>query len=151
MNNEENDDIKNNGLLLISEIKGKVFLPYTKEEVEELVKSEENEFSTNKEVVENFFIKPFEYYKNQYISRFKETLSLIVKREKMSIKDGIDLGIEMCKKRYLHPAIISACKNIDELNVYIDCFDKNELDEFKIFDIKYEIYPKVIKSKKELI
>ena len=51
------------------------------------------------------------------------------------------------KKRFLHPAIISACRNLNELDVYIDCLDKNELDDFKIFKIKYELYPMVVKQK----
>ena len=57
------------------------------------------------------------------------------------------MGLELFGERYLHPAIISACRNIDELDVYLDCLHKNELDEFKIFDIKYELYPMVVKTK----
>ena len=67
----------------------------------------------------------------------------------MSKIDGYNLGSELFLKNYLHPAVISACKNLDELNVYLDCLDKNELDDFKIFEIKYELYPTVI-SKNEI-
>ena len=41
----------------------------------------------------------------------------------------------------LHPAIISACRNSQELNTYLDCLEDMQLNDFKIFDIKYEISP----------
>ena len=56
----------------------------------------------------------------------------------------------MMKKRYLHPAIITACRNLDELDVYLDCLEKNELDDFKIFKIKYELHPLVINAENNL-
>ena len=58
------------------------------------------------------------------------------------------MSIEMFGKKYLHPAIIAACRTLDELDVYLDCLDKNEVDDFKIFKIKYEVYPVKVKEKK---
>ena len=52
----------------------------------------------------------------------------------------------MMRKNLLHPAIISACRTLNELDVYLDCLDKNELEDFKIFNVKYELYPMVVKS-----
>jgi len=142
--------IKDCGLLLISEVQGKVFLPYTAHEIQDLIDSSDNEYETAEEVIENLYIKPFNLYKYQFFARFRETVELITKRENMSLKDGIDLALELSRKRYLHPAVISACKNLDELNVYLDCLDKNELDDFKVFNIKYEITPLVIKNENNL-
>ena len=146
VNVNEGNILKDRGTLLISEVKNKVYLPYTVEEVLNEVKNRNNEYKTVEEVIENMFTKPFDYYKFPFVSRFKESVILITQREKMSLKDGISLGTELCKKRYLHPAIISACKNLDELNVYLDCLDKNELDDFKIFKICYEMLPVVCEN-----
>ena len=33
--------------------------------------------------------------------------------------------------------------------MYLDCLEKNELDDFKIFNIKYELHPIVVKNKDE--
>jgi len=142
-------EIKDSGVLLISEVKGKVFLPYKGEEIKKILENEESKYKTAQEVIDNVFTKPFNYYNNQFIARFRETIELITKRENMSLKDGIDLGFEMFGKRYLHPAIVAACKNLDELNVYLDCLDKNELDDFKVFNIVYEMHPMVIKNKND--
>ena len=146
--NIDKDDIinnleENNGTLLISEVQGKVVLPYTIKEVDTILNNNREKYSSRQEVIENVFTKPFNDYKNQFSSRFREAVELVTKRDKMSFKDGISLVTELFSKRYLHPAIISACKNVDELNVYIDCLDNNELDDFKIFNIEYEIYPMV--------
>ncbi|MBS5854436.1 MAG: hypothetical protein KIC56_04340 [Clostridium sp.] len=51
----------------------------------------------------------------------------------------------------MHPAIITACKSIDELDIYLSCLEDNQLDDFKIFDIKYEMLPKVSKPQSKLI
>ena len=47
-------------------------------------------------------------------------------------------------------AIISACRSLDELDVYIDCLDKNEVDDFKIFNIRYELSPAIAGEKNSL-
>ena len=67
-----------------------------------------------------------------------------------NLTEAIALSIELMGKRYLYPAIISACRNLDELDVYLDCLEKNELDDFKIFKIKYELHPLVIKQENDL-
>lgn len=136
------------GTLVISELKNKVFLPYTKSEIEYFLKNEENNYLSSVDVVENEFIRSYDSYKHQYSSRYKETYELLTKKEDMTIKEKLDLSSEMCVKKYLHPAIISACKHLNELNVYLDCLDKNELDDFKVFNIKYEITPMI--SEREL-
>lgn len=46
----------------------------------------------------------------------------------------------------LHPAIISACKNIDELDIYLDYLENNETDKFNCFNIKFEIAPSISKK-----
>ena len=149
---EDKDDvvkkIDSNSVLLISEIQNKVILPYTSEEVQELLNDEKNEYKTEQEVIEKHFTRILSEYKDCAVSRFKEAYNLASKRDNYSKLDGIKLGMEMFGKKLLHPAIISACRTTDELDVYLDCLSKNELNDFKIFDIKYEVYPTVVSNKK---
>ena len=146
-NNEKNRlNIKNNDTLLISEKLGKVILPYKAEEVLDIFNNGNGKYSSLGEVIEEKFTRKFSDFKNQYISRYKETLKLTREREKFSLSDSIILATEIMYKKYLHPAIIAACRTLDELDVYIDCLDKNELEDFKIFKIKYELYPMVVKG-----
>lgn len=62
-------------------------------------------------------------------------------KEKASFAKALDLALELIFKYNLNPAVISACKNLDELDIYLDCLEDMQLNDFKIFDIKYEISP----------
>ena len=80
-------------------------------------------------------------YKNAALARFKEAYNLMRKKENASITSSLDLALELTFNNLLNPAIITACKNLDELDIYLDNLSSNELDKFKIFDIKYEMLP----------
>jgi len=146
----EDETIVNNDTLLISETQNKVILPYTSKEINDILNDEKNNYQSVNEVIENIFTRPFSDYKVQFISRYSETMKLAKDKEKCGLTEAINLSIEMMKKKYLHPAIITACRNLDELDVYLDCLDKNELDDFKIFKIKYELHPVVVKTKDDI-
>ncbi|MBR3324689.1 MAG: hypothetical protein IKG14_01395 [Clostridia bacterium] len=139
-------ELKNNDTLLISEKLNKVFLPYTAKEVEQIYNNENSKYKDLEEVINENFVRDFSDYNFQFLSRYKETMKLAKEREGYSIFDSIVLATEMIGKRFLHPAIISACRNIYELDVYLDCLDKNELEDFKIFKIKFELYPMIVKQ-----
>ena len=143
---ENSQIIENNDTLLISEPLQKVILPYKGSEISEILNNQDNDLKTVEEVIEKKFTKSLASFKFQAISRYKETMKLAINREKYSFLDAVTLATEMMKKRYLYPAIISACRSLDELDVYLDCLDKNELDDFKIFKIKYDLYPLVQKK-----
>ena len=143
------NEIKNNDILLISEKEGKVILPYTSQEVTEILYNNQNKYETEEDVIKDKFTRKFSDYKVQFISRYKEAMKLAKEREGYGFVDSISLAMEMMGKKMLHPAIISACRTINELDVYLDCLDKNELDDFKIFKIKYELYPMAVKQKRK--
>lgn len=143
---EKEIHIKNNNTLLISEKQGKVILPYKAEEVLRIFNKEKSKYSSVEEVIEDKFTRNFSDFKIQFASRYVETMKLARDRENYSFIDAITIATEMMKKRFLHPAIISACRTLNELDVYLDCLDKNELEDFKIFKVKYELYPMVVKQ-----
>jgi len=134
--------------LIISETKGKIVLPFTTSSLNELYKNNYEKYSDIKDVIKQEYTLPLELYKNSSISRFKEAFKLVKSKENGSIKDAFDLGMELLFNYNLHPAIISACKNLDELDIYLDCLDNNETDKFDCFKIVFEIPPTVVKNKK---
>lgn len=147
---EDENIIENNDTLLVSEILGKVILPYRGEEIKQILEKEGSKYNSPEEVIEDKFTRNLSDYKHQIKARYNETIELVTKREGYKKTDAISLALEMMNKRYLHPAIISACRNLDELDVYLDCLEKNELDDFKIFKIKYELHPIIVKNQKDL-
>lgn len=140
------ETIENNDTLLISEILNKVVLPYTSNEVKEILEDTTNNYETLEQVIDNVFTRSLSGYRHQAWARYNETLKLCKISEDCRKIDSISLALEMMRKRYLHPSIITACRSIDELNVYLDCLEKDELDDFEIFNIKYELYPVAVKE-----
>lgn len=124
--------------LVISETQKKVILPYNISKVEDIMKKNKRYHSVE-EVVSKLYTKPINYYKFSSISRFKEAYKLIKEKEKGSTFKALSLAFELLGNYSLHPAIITACKSLDELDIYLACLEENDLDDFKFFDIKYEV------------
>lgn len=130
--------LEDNNTLLISEIQDKVILPYKALEIEEILVNQENAYSA-RAIIEERYTVPLAHYRYACISRFREAFVLMREREKASLVDSLDLALEMMGKRYVHPAIITACKDSDQLDIYLDCLETNELDDFPFFQIEYEL------------
>lgn len=124
--------------LVISETQKKVILPYNINKVEDILQKNKRYHSVE-EVVNKLYTKPISYYKFSSISRFKEAYKLVKEKEKGSTFKALSLAFELFGNYSLHPAIITACKSLDELDIYLACLDENDLDDFKFFNIKYEV------------
>lgn len=61
---------------------------------------------------------------------------------------ALDLGLELMFNYDLNPIVISACRNLDELDIYLDCLEENQLSSFDCFEIKFEVAPQVSDMKK---
>jgi len=133
--------IETSRVLLISEIQDKVVLPYDLKSVQDIITDKTKEYSSMEEIVEQNFTLPLSRFKNASMSRFREAYALMKEREKASFLDALQLALEVRGCKYIHPAIIAACRNADQLDVYIDCLESNELDDYPFFKIKYELYP----------
>ena len=140
------NNLEDNHTLVISEEDGKVYLPYTKEDVKNEVL--QNKGSKISDVIEDKYIMPLDKYKNSIRARFREGYNLMYKREGKSKRSAIMLGIELMFETNLHPAIISACKNLQELDIYLDCLEDNELEKFSCFKIIYKSLPTLRKKAK---
>ena len=132
--------------LIISEKNDTVTLPYKISDLEKLLKENPSEYKDINDVIAKYYTRPFKYYKNSAIARFKETFKLVRERSHGSLKHALDLSIETFFNYDLHPAIISACKTVDELDIYLSCLEYDELEDFKFFKIIFDVMPTVIKS-----
>ena len=150
---EEDDDeldlMKDNDTLIISEEDNQVILPYKLSDVERQYKKNKKKYSSVKDLIQNEYIIPTDNFKNPIKSRFREAYQLIKKKEHGHLKEALELGFELMFQSNLNPAIIAACKNLKELDIYLDCLDDNELDKFSCFNIVYNMPPSKSKSKKK--
>lgn len=141
LNNAVSNEFVEN-VLLISEIKNKIVLPYTFKELDEFINLYPEKYANYNEVINDKYTLPYNSFSSSPMSRFKEAFKL-VKRNKGSVFEAFDLGYELAFNYNLNTAIICACKNVDELDIYLDYLENNETDKFDIFEIKYEFYPTV--------
>ena len=137
----KSDEMTDSNTLLISETQSKVVLPYKIEDVKKIL-NENSKYETLQDVINVEYTLPINKYKNSSKSRFKEAYNLMRKKEKASIFDSLSVATEMTFNNSLNPAVITACENLDQLDVYVDCLSTNELDKFNYFKVKYEVLPK---------
>ena len=137
--------------LVISEVQQRVILPYNINTVKDILLNDPQGYSSLQGVVNKLYTKSIDYYKFPALSRFKEAYKLVIEREKGSKAKALGLAFELFLNYNLHPAIITACKSLDELDVYLACLEDNTLEDFHFFDIKYEIPPAVPKHTKNVI
>lgn len=133
-------EFTDNDCLTISEKDNKAYLPYKIRDLEKLL-SDSNKYSTIDEIIQEKYILPLDRFKNPVLSRFKEAYSLMKLKENSTFVEAFNLAIELSLISTLNPIIIAACKNKDELDIYLDCLEEKELNQFKLFEIKYELNP----------
>lgn len=130
------DDLKEK-TLIISLTDKKVVLPFIKKDLEQIMNNSNNNYSNIQDIIDDLYTIPLQYYSNPSFSRFREAFKLVRERERSSLKDAIELGLEVFSYSNLHPSIITACKNLNEFDVYLSCLEYNELEDFHFFNIEY--------------
>ena len=140
-----NETINDNDTLLISLKNGKVFLPYLVKDLKDKINTDNKD--EIQDLINKEYILPLSKYKNPTMSRFVEGYVLMKKKENAPFLESIDLGFEMAFNKSLDPAIITACKNLDELDNYLDFLENKDTKNFKLFKIKYELLPKKTNKK----
>lgn len=133
--------------LVISESQKKVILPYKLETIKQILCDNSDKYSSMEDVISKLYTKPISYYKFAAVSRFNEAYKLIVEKEKGPKTKALSLASELFFNYNLHPAIITACKSLDELDIYLACLEDNTLEDFHFFNIKYEVLPVLSKEK----
>ena len=135
-----------NDTLIVSEKDQKAYLPYKYSDLEKFYSENKDKYSSVEDVINKEYILPLNRFKHSTSSRFRETINLMLHKEGCSIFKALDLAFELMFKYDLNPIIISACRNLKELDIYLDCLDENELFDFRCFNIKFEVTPKVYRG-----
>lgn len=138
-----------NNILIISEKEQKAYLPFFYSEVKNIFQNSNNQYQTMQDVVDDLYIVSLDKFKNSAIARFREAFHLIRNKEKGSITKALDLGLELMFNYSLNPIVVAACRNLDELDIYLDCLEENELYDFNCFEIKFEVMPQYVKNRKQ--
>lgn len=127
--------------LIISETTGNIILPYYLNDLSNI------ENKTYEQIIQENYTLPVDLFKPAFVARFREAFKLAHNKEKKSVVFSLNLATELMFNYNLHPAIITACRNLDELDIYLDCLENNETEKFKCFNIIFEIPPIISKKK----
>ena len=138
-----------NDTLLVSEKDQKAYLPYKYSDIERIYNENKNKYSSCEDVINKEYILPLNRFRHSISSRFRETINLVLNKEKQSFFKALDLAFELMLQYKLNPIIIAACKNLEELDIYLDCLEEDELFDFRCFNIKFEVTPKVYTREKK--
>ena len=137
-----------NDTLIVSEKDQKAYLPYKYDDIEKIYNENKDKYVSVQDVINKEYILPLNRFKHSVSSRFRETINLVLHKENQSIFKALDLAFELMFQYNLNPIIIAACRNREELDIYLDCLEENELFDFRCFKIKFEVAPKIYTSKK---
>lgn len=121
--------------LLIYEKRKIAILPYSVLELEECFSNNPEKYSSIQDIINKEYTISLNQYKNASFSRFKETFKLAKNKSNFSFIESLNLANESFFNTNLDPAVISACKSMDELDIYLSCLEDGALEDFKCFDI----------------
>ncbi len=143
---EKVENIKNavsdNKTLIISERLGEIYLPYKKSELLSYIEKNPKAYKSLEDVVKQEFTLPFQFFRNQSSKlRFSETYKLLKNKNGLGFIKSVSYSFKIAAKRNLNPVIIASCKSKFELESYIYYLDSNNLNNFRFFDIIYEVNP----------
>lgn len=139
MENSKDEAIAEKRILLISSKTQKVVLPHTQQQVQELI--DFGKYENEEQAIEMEYTLPLSKYKDEALSRIVEGYKLARRKDRRGIKESFMYAINLIFERRLHPAIITACSNIDELDIYLACLDENVTELFDFFDVVFEYPP----------
>ena len=135
-------DLKDNLELRVSEKQKRVYLPYTKQEIEDFLTNYPEEYKSASDVIQQEFIADISIYnKHPVLARFREAYSLSRNKEMKSTIDSLKFAMDMMFRSDINPTIIAAVKSQKQLETYIECLENNKLENFKYFNIVFEVNP----------
>lgn len=140
--NKYDEELKDNLELRVSEKQKRVYLPYTKAEIEGFLENYPEEYKSAKDVINQEFITDISIYnKHPVLARFREAYSLSRNREMKSAIDSLKFAVDLMFRSDINPTIIAAVKSQQQLETYIQCLESNQLENFKYFTIIFEVNP----------
>ena len=136
-------ELTDNNVLLISEVDNKILLPYTIQEINNLLDTYPDVYKTPADVIEQEFTLSYNFCKkNPIITRFREAYYLYRNKEMRSVWESFIFAKSLMFMSNYAPAVVAAVKSEKQLNSYLECLDNNRVDtDFKYFKIEFKVRP----------
>ncbi len=110
-------------------------LPYSLFDLEEYFSENPEKYSSISDIIEKEYTVSLKDYKNNSISRFKETFKLARDKNHFSFFEALNYANKLKSETEVEPIIIAACESVHELDCYLECLYNDSITSFNCFNI----------------
>ncbi|MBR3614503.1 MAG: hypothetical protein IKL55_04940 [Clostridia bacterium] len=121
--------------LIINRKLGIAILPYSISDLDELFLDNPEKYSSIQDIIDKEYTVHLKDFENTSISRYKEGFKLAKEKSNYTFSQAANFAKKLLIESEITSLIIASCKNVEELDFYIECLNNNELDNFNYFKI----------------
>ena len=131
---DDNNDTSER-VLFISYKENYAILPYSTKDLEEFFSNNPEKYSSLQDIIDKEYTISLENYKFDSSSVYDECINVAKKSKNYNTIKAMKFANNIRKIENVNPLIIKACRNLDEIELYIDFLEKNNLSNFTLFKI----------------
>ena len=128
---EESNDSEER-VLFISYKENYAILPYSTQDLERYFSDNPEKYSSLQDIIDKEYTISLENYTS---SIYDECISVAKKSPDYNTLKAIKFANNAKRIENANPLVIKACRNLDEVEKYLDCLENNTLDSFDLFKI----------------
>ena len=121
--------------LIINKKSGIAILPYSISDLDELFLNDPEKYSSIQDIIDQEYTVRLKDFENSSITRYKEAFKLAKDRSNYSFSQAANFAKVFLIENEITSLIIASCKNVEELEFYIECLNNNKLNDFHYFKI----------------
>ena len=110
-------------------------LPYSTEDIERIFSESPEKYSSIKDIIDKEYTVSLKNYKINSSSVYDECYNIAKNIEGYNSLKAIKYASSIKRVANANPLVIRACKNIENIDLYIKCLSENKLEDFKLFKI----------------
>ncbi len=121
--------------LVIRKDLGIAILPYSISELNELFLDDPEKYSSIQDIIDKEYTVKLKDFENSSITRYKEAFKLAKDKSNYTFSQAVNFAKKLLVENEVTSLIIASCKNVEELEQYIECLNNNKLKDFHSFKI----------------
>lgn len=124
--------------LVIKKDLGIAILPYSISDLDELFLDDPEKYSSIQDIIDKEYTVNLKDFENSSITRYKEAFKLAKDKSNYTFSQAVNFAKKLLVENEVTSLIIASCKNVEELEFYIECLNNNNLNSFHYFKIVEE-------------
>lgn len=121
--------------LIIDNNLGIAILPYSISDLDEVFLDDPENYSSIQDIIDKEYTVKLKDFENTSIIRYKEAFKLAKEKSNYTFSQAATFAKRFLVENEISSLIIASCKNVNELEFYIECLNNNDLNNFHYFKI----------------